>query len=269
MFDTEESIIEEAERIIRDPVYWDSPLIDAFSALAGNYKKLFKQFKRILKMSDRQQIELRESRETVVQCNIDLTREIEEREKVERSLLSANFELKRLAALDGLTELANRRRFDEYLMRQWTAMQREKDHLSLIICDIDHFKHYNDTYGHIAGDECLKMIAGGIQSSVRRPMDLVARYGGEEFAVLLPKTDVKGACMVAELIQSNLKTLRYYRRQDVKKNVVTVSMGISGKIPVRDSDPHQLVAEADLALYKAKSKGRNRFVTYKHRQLFN
>ncbi|NJN29969.1 MAG: diguanylate cyclase [Synechococcales cyanobacterium RM1_1_8] len=110
-----------------------------------------------------------------------------------RQLQAANFELGRLATLDGLTQVANRRHFNQYLELQWREAHREQTALSIILCDVDHFKKYNDTYGHLAGDDCLKAVAQALQAMIKRPDDLVARYGGEEFAMILPRTDLTGA----------------------------------------------------------------------------
>lgn len=176
-----------------------------------------------------------------------------------QQLEAANFKLQRLATLDGLTQVANRRRFDEYFQQEWRRMAREKLPLSLILCDIDFFKVYNDTYGHQAGDSCLQQVAVAISRATKRPADLVARYGGEEFVVVLPNTPSFGAFKVAEDIRLGVKALDIFhsRSQEMR---VTLSLGVASTVPVPKSSPARLVAEADKALYQAKAQGRNRTV---------
>ena len=121
-----------------------------------------------------------------------LEAEVEERQRAEAALRKANLELQRLATMDGLTGVANRRQFDDYLYQEWRRSQRDSTYLSLVLCDVDFFKAYNDAYGHQAGDDCLRRLARALERSVWRPADLVARYGGEEFAIVLPTTDARG-----------------------------------------------------------------------------
>lgn len=177
-----------------------------------------------------------------------------------QQLEQANLELQRLACLDGLTQLANRRRFDEYFNVEWWRMMREQTPLSLILCDIDFFKAYNDTYGHIAGDNCLQQVATAITTAVKRPADLVARYGGEEFAVILPNTDVQGAIHVAEKIRSQVKALEIVHINSSISPHITLSLGVATTVPSHESNPTILLAMADKALYKAKELGRNKVV---------
>ncbi|MTJ53638.1 diguanylate cyclase [Anabaena sp. UHCC 0253] len=131
-----------------------------------------------------------------------LQAEIAKRKQTELALQEANHQLKLLANLDGLTQIANRRRFDDYLALEWQRHQREKNILALILIDIDYFKRYNDCYGHQSGDDCLIKVSQEIAKVIKRPTDLVARYGGEEFAVILPNTDTQGALIIAELIRA-------------------------------------------------------------------
>jgi diguanylate cyclase (GGDEF)-like protein len=176
-----------------------------------------------------------------------------------QQLETTNLELQRLAAIDGLTQLANRRRFDEYLQQEWQRMLREQLPLSLILCDIDCFKLYNDTYGHQAGDVCLRRVAEVIQNSAKRAIDLSARYGGEEFAVILPNTDQEGAILVAQNIQSGVKELKIAHAASKVCDSVTVSLGVSNTIPSVITSPEMLINATDKALYQAKSEGRDRF----------
>lgn len=175
-------------------------------------------------------------------------------------LHEANQELQRLASKDGLTELANRRRFDEYFDLEWHRKAREQAPLSLILCDIDYFKTYNDTYGHQAGDDCLQQVARAISGAVKRPADLVARYGGEEFAVILPNTEASGAVHVAEKILAAVKAMEIAHANSPIGNYVTLSLGVASTVPSYESSPATLIAAADQALYQAKAQGRNRLI---------
>jgi diguanylate cyclase (GGDEF)-like protein len=174
-------------------------------------------------------------------------------------LKQANEELERLATLDGLTKVANRRKFDRYLENEWLRMKRGKTNLALILCDVDCFKFYNDNYGHQKGDECLKKVATILKNCVRRPADLVARYGGEEFAIILPNTNAEGATKVAENIRLNIFNLQIPHAYSVVDKYVTVSLGVTATIPTDLNTIEQLIFRADQALYKAKENGRNQF----------
>ncbi len=177
--------------------------------------------------------------------------------QVEVALQKANDELQRLAALDDLTQLANRRRFDSRLAQEWGRSQREQTYLSVIICDIDYFKNYNDTYGHLKGDETLYSVAQTISAALRRPTDLVARFGGEEFAMILPNTDIRGAQRVAEGVKAAIETLRIEHKTSIVNPYITLSFGGAAIIPNAETPAKVLVEKADQALYRAKSKGRN------------
>jgi diguanylate cyclase (GGDEF)-like protein len=174
-----------------------------------------------------------------------------------QQLQVANRELQRLATLDGLTGVANRRRFDQYLEDEWQQMTRENLPLSLILCDIDFFKRYNDTYGHQAGDDCLRRVADALRFCAKRSIDLVARYGGEEFAVILPNTTLAGAVQVAEEIRLVVNSLDIpHEGSDVSPHL-TLSLGIACAEPTPNRSPTTLIATADAALYEAKAAGRN------------
>ncbi|MEM9149215.1 MAG: diguanylate cyclase [Cyanobacteria bacterium P01_F01_bin.3] len=173
-------------------------------------------------------------------------------------LMVAKQELQKLALSDGLTCLANRRRFDEHLADEWQRLAREKKPLSLILCDLDHFKRYNDTFGHPAGDRCLIRVARALLSGPQRPADLVARYGGEEFAIILPNTDTHGAWRIAQKIHESIRALHIDHAPDNEEPYVTVTMGVSTVIPGHDNTAQMLVQASDLALYHAKQQGRNR-----------
>jgi diguanylate cyclase (GGDEF)-like protein len=175
------------------------------------------------------------------------------------ALQAANQQLERLANLDGLTQVANRRCFDERLEQEWKRHAREQSPLALILCDIDYFKRYNDYYGHQAGDACLKRVAQTLEASVQRSTDFVARYGGEEFVIILPNTSFDGAIHIAELIQINIRHLEIPHVQSDANPYVTISLGISSKIPTLETSSISLIASADKALYVAKKYGRNSY----------
>lgn len=203
---------------------------------------------------------LRRLQQQLHEQNELLKQQVSERRIAEKALQAANQELQRLANLDGLTQLANRRRFDEYLEQEWRRLAREQLPLSLILCDVDYFKNYNDTYGHQAGDDCLRTIAMVLQASAKRPADVVARYGGEEFALVLPNTPLEGALQVAEDIRIALKRLKLEHQRSQVATVVTLSLGVATVIPSSNWASSSLVAEADRALYQAKSEGRDRII---------
>ena len=189
--------------------------------------------------------------------NQQLEREISKRHKVEAALRKTNQRLKYLTLIDGLTQISNRRHFDQYLEREWRRMQREQNFLSLILCDVDYFKLYNDTYGHQVGDECLRNVANAIKSCAKRSTDLIARYGGEEFAVILSVTPSEGARIVAENIRLVVKKLKIVHAASQASKYVSISCGISTIIPTQAFTPNILTATADKALYEAKENGRD------------
>lgn len=158
---------------------------------------------------------------------------------------------------DGLTGIPNRRKFDDYLTSVWDLGCRERTALSLILLDIDHFKKYNDNYGHLAGDECLRKVALKLQASMRRKIDLVARYGGEEFACILPSTDFDGAITYADIIRENIISIKIPHAYSDVSEYVTISLGVASLSPSRDLKSCVLIKDADEALYMAKEKGRN------------
>ena len=175
----------------------------------------------------------------------------------QRELMRANLELERLTRIDGLTGLGNRRYFDEYLAAEWKRCQRTQSPLSVLMIDVDHFKRYNDAYGHLAGDDVLKQIARVIQDGSTRSTDLAARYGGEEFVVILTGVPQDGATHVAERLVQGVRNLNIAHGADR----VTISVGVATAWPDAESDPARLVNAADLALFRAKNEGRNRLVS--------
>ncbi len=173
----------------------------------------------------------------------------------------SNEQLERLSNTDGLTGVANRRCFQDHLLREWKRAQRRKTPLSLLMIDIDYFKALNDRYGHVTGDECLKKIATTLGEAVRRPGDLVARYGGEEFAVVLPEVDSAGAARLAETLRAAVAALAIPNERSPIGGYITISIGASTALPGQGGKPSELIGHADQALYRAKGDGRDRVVT--------
>ncbi len=198
-------------------------------------------------------------------CLTDVSKEMEAEaalEQTETALQKANQQLKQLATQDGLTRIANRRRLDAWINAEWRRLTRRKEPLSVIMCDIDYFKRYNDTYGHQAGDDCLKRIAKTLSQTARRSSDLIARYGGEEFIVALPNTTITGAESVAQDIQDRVSRLELAHSDSPVSEHVTLSMGVATAIPDPDHTPRHLIEQADQALYEAKENGRDRIVLF-------
>lgn len=173
--------------------------------------------------------------------------------------LRAEQKLKSLSITDSLTGLANRRHFSEILEAKWRRALQSKTSIGIAIADVDHFKQYNDYYGHSAGDICLKQVAAALSESMRQGMDLVARYGGEEFAVILPEADIDSAKAAAERACHSITALKEQHVHGID-GIVTVSIGVAAQIPVSGMTSQALIDRADAALYKAKKQGRNRVV---------
>ncbi len=181
-------------------------------------------------------------------------------EATQRQLEDKNRLLERLSALDTLTGIANRRRFDDVLRQEWRRAARDGSTLALLFCDIDHFKRFNDTYGHQAGDDCLVRVAQAMEDTLNRPADLAARYGGEEFVGLLVDTDAEGARLLAERVRLRVEGLEIEHAPSDVAAVLTVSLGAAAVVPTVGLRPDDLVSLADQALYAAKQRGRNRVV---------
>lgn len=174
-----------------------------------------------------------------------------------RELQALNEELRRISRADGLTGLANRRYFDEFLQREWLRARRKQECMALIMIDVDEFKSYNDYYGHLRGDDCLRCIGAALVQTAKRSSDLVARYGGEEFAVVLPATTEEGALELAVQIQQAVAAACIRHERSHNGDFITVSMGLAAFTPQGDDTCKELVAVADQALYQAKRQGRN------------
>lgn len=202
--------------------------------------------------------QMRRRQEELQQLVRDRTEQLN---KANGDLQQANRVLEEMASSDGLTGLHNRRHFDLTLDTEWHRARREGSQISLIITDVDQFKSYNDHYGHLAGDDCLKTISGVIKGCALRPGDLTARYGGEEFVILLPATGAEGAAAVAESLREQVERLRIRHEHSVVSRFVTISAGVYSCIPKQAQSAQQMMAEADRRLYQAKREGRNRVIS--------
>ena len=183
-------------------------------------------------------------------------------EELEEKVAARTVALHRLATVDDLTQLVNRRQFNKLLEQEWEQGLLRQQPLSLILCDIDCFKNYNDTYGHLAGDDCLRFVARVLQNSVKGGREFAARYGGEEFAIVLPEADSLTASKVAAAIKNDIHHLKIPHKTSLNCNHVTLSMGIATFIPSYNKSYEQLIQASDEALYKAKDRGRDRFVIF-------
>jgi diguanylate cyclase (GGDEF)-like protein len=255
-------IIKENQRLKDIPVIFISSLqevvdkVRAFRVGAVDY--IIKPFEPLeLFMRIENQLKLQSLQKALIRQNRNLEQEIKRRQQVEQKLMLANFELEKLAGLDDLTGVANRRKFEVILKKYWQKLQTDQLPLSLIICDIDYFKKYNDFYGHIQGDKCLSQVAECLKKTVKRPDDFVARYGGEEFMIILPRTDLEGAVKISNNIQKSIARLAIENKQSDISKYITVSLGISSLIPRKELSPELLKITADQALYLAKKQGRN------------
>lgn len=214
------------------------------------------------KLSLEAEIQHRRQVETTLRkINRKLNKEIKKRQQTQKKLRYANRQLELLATLDNLTQIANYRRFENYLEQEWYKLQREKMPLSLIMADIDYFKAYNDTYGHPQGNECLKEIAYVIDNTIKRAGDLVARYGGEEFAIVLSNTELEGAIQVAKQIQTAVYACHIPHQCSQVSDRITLSIGVANLIPAPSLKPQDLIKAADRALYRAKKTGRNQIIS--------
>jgi diguanylate cyclase (GGDEF)-like protein len=175
-----------------------------------------------------------------------------------RDLEESNLTLQYLSAIDGLTQIANRRSLDRSLAIEWQRARRKREPVGFIMADIDHFKMFNDTYGHQAGDECLRIVASLIKDHARRPGDLAARYGGEEFALVLTNSSAEQARIIAEQVRKKIMETTIKYKKSVSTNI-TASLGVASMVPgIGQANPDALILEADQAMYRAKRSGRNR-----------
>ncbi|PKM90611.1 MAG: hypothetical protein CVU87_01990 [Firmicutes bacterium HGW-Firmicutes-12] len=227
IFVKEEQVVEEAEKLLSAKQFTGEEDAQNYGALLAEYKSLLNQMIKVVKISDIMQSELK--------------------------TMSDNFE--ETSRIDVLTGIYNRRYFNESYLREWKNAVRTKTYLAVLMLDIDYFKNYNDTYGHLQGDECLKAVAKGIQQAIKRPRDIVTRYGGDEFVVLLPETEAKGATCVAQTIIDNIESLALEHSGSPINHKVTVSIGVSSIIPDKSiKKVDSLLSIADTALYMAKEQ---------------
>ncbi|MCW0919988.1 PleD family two-component system response regulator [Pseudomonas sp. RG1] len=175
----------------------------------------------------------------------------------QQQLLDTNLVLQRLMNSDGLTGLSNRRHFDEYLELEWRRSLRDQTQLSLLMIDVDYFKSYNDSFGHVEGDEALRKVAAAIRDASSRPSDLPARYGGEEFVLVLPNTSPGGARLLAEKLRQTVAALKIPHNTPAEGSSLTISIGLATMVPQAGSDCRLLISAADRGLYLAKKNGRN------------
>ena len=246
-FRKEKEIIKNAENFVKNHEDSDELIFEEYQKLLKNYKKLLKQIQYIIKISDNYQQEL-------INTQDKLKKEIEERKKAEKKL-------KKISTRDQLTGLYNRREFEKIIKKEWKNAIRKFTPISIIMLDIDNFKEFNDTYGHLAGDNCLQKISKIMKNTLKRPRDFVARYGGEEFVAILPDTNQEGACNVAESLRKNIENAKIPHKNSSVSDYVTVSLGVATTNQADLLVYEELLDEADSALYKAKEKGRNRYIS--------
>ncbi len=204
-------------------------------------------------------LELHRQRQQLGEKTRELDAKILELEVLYKELEERNAKLERLSSLDGLTGLFNRRYFDDNLIKEWKQAMRNDSQISLLIVDIDYFKNYNDYYGHLEGDDCLRKVAQSLYEALMRPADIIARYGGEEFTAILPNTGSQGATQVARRMMEHVTGLAIEHRGSSVAETVTVSIGASSGFPSGKLSPTMLLGFADKALYEAKKHGRNSF----------
>jgi diguanylate cyclase (GGDEF)-like protein len=204
-------------------------------------------------------LELHRQRQQLEEKTRQLDAKILELEVLHKELEEKNEKLELLSSLDGLTGLFNRRYFDDNLLKEWKQASRDKTPLSLLIVDIDYFKNYNDCYGHLEGDICLRKVAQALYESLLRPTDIVARYGGEEFTAILPNTGSEGAIKVAQRMMDYVVELDIDHKESSVADMVTVSIGASSVFPTGKLAVTSLLDRADKALYEAKENGRNTY----------
>jgi len=238
IMENEKKIIKRANNVIKKYNHKNTLIYNEYKTLFNKYKKLLEQIQYILKISDTYQINL-----------------IETKEKLKK-------EIKKLAEIssrDQLTGLFNRREFEKLIKREWRDAIRQSQPISIIMIDIDHFKKFNDNYGHLAGDNCLQKISQTMENSLRRPRDFLARYGGEEFTAILPNTNKNGAEHIADSLQKNVENMKIPHKFSPVSNYVTISLGVAYTEETELFVFEELLDIADQTLYKAKNNGRNKY----------
>lgn len=232
IFSRENTVIAKAEAVLEPADQAVDP--SSYRFLLDEYKLLLRQFTRLVKVSDIMQLELK----------------------------TLSDKLEQTARVDALTELCNRRSFNEAYAKEWRNALRNKTELAALMIDIDDFKAYNDTYGHLEGDECLIAVAKQLQGVIKRPRDIVARFGGEEFVMLLPETGIEGAKVVAQAALDAIDSLQLVHRGAPKWRHVTISIGVAAVVPNEQCAVDSLVQMADKALYQAKLDGKHCYRLY-------
>jgi diguanylate cyclase (GGDEF)-like protein len=197
-------------------------------------------------------------RDGEVEALVGFMFDISERKKTEEELLRLNRELEEFSYQDGLTKVCNRRFFDQALAREWASAYRNQQPLSLVLVDIDFFKEYNDRFGHLGGDDCLRRVARLLEGAAARPRDVVARFGGEEFVLLLPETDAEAALAVAERCRDTVADEMIPHPQSKVSSFLTISLGVGTLVPSDKDTTAAFIDEVDRLLYRAKQEGRNR-----------
>jgi len=239
--------------------YYGSATVESLFLLGACWLLILLE-KRLREVNENLDRKVKERTKELDAANEKLTEQNSELEAMNGELEALNEELHRLTLVDGLTGIANRRYFDEYLEREWRTGLRQQKPLSLIMADIDFFKLYNDTYGHQSGDDCLRDVASVLDKSIKRVTDFAARYGGEEFTIVLPDTELDGAMFVAEKIRKRVEDLQI-PNSETPGRCVTISLGVASMLPSMGVSPSSLIALADKAMYQAKNSGRNRVVS--------
>lgn len=207
-------------------------------------------------------LELYRQRRELEEKTRELDAKIAEMERLQNLLQERNEQLRVLSRTDRLTGIFNRLSFDETLDYEWRRCTRNNKPLTLIMADIDHFKAYNDCLGHIAGDHCLKQVAWALSAALMRHVDTIARYGGEEFAAILPETDEGGAIAVVTRMRNAVKALSIAHPASATEKHVTISLGVAAIVPTAETSPMRLIEMADIAMYQAKSRGRDRHALF-------
>lgn len=196
------------------------------------------------------------------QMESQLSNRIEQHRQAEIAFQKIKEELQILTTIDSLTQIPNRRCFEQYIDREWTRLAREKGYLSLLLCNIDNFKDYNRTYGREVGDDCLKTIAKTIDNIAKRPADIVTRYENDEFAVILPNTNLFGAVKITEKLMSETIALDIPHSSSKTSEIVTISVGIASQVPLKEQSIDDFIDKAKRALAQAKVDGKNQFVVH-------
>ncbi len=204
-------------------------------------------------------LELHRQRLLLEEKTRQLDAKVVELETLKQELEASNAKLKRLSWVDGLTDLPNRRFFDQALATEWQRSMRSQTPMTIILADIDHFKAFNDSYGHVLGDACLKQVGQRLKGTLFREIDIIARYGGEEFVAILPDTALEGGKQVAQRMLKGVLGLELEHQTSPTAGVVTVSLGVATTIPSTHGSPTRLIQDADRALYLSKASGRNTY----------